>query len=243
MIFEILGMSETRFITIYFAQGLLFFLFVYLSYKILKRDTKRLNLVFALFYISASIGLGVNFIYGPINDAPTVYFLNFITNFFLFIGPVFLLIFSLILWKSQKIITTKKQLIIIFVYGFLIFLMILFPWGDPEWGIYMESPQSPPHWSLPFYIYVITVLIVCTTIPTVNINFKIYAKFEDETLKRKWRFFILGYFFISIFSYGIMTSNMLDIPLFRTIMGFIGLILAIVGGYMLYYGVGKAIEK
>jgi hypothetical protein len=42
--------------------------------------------------------------------------------------------------------------------------------------------------------------------------------------------------------YGIFISNTLNNSTFRIAMGALGLILAIVGGYLIYYGVGKSIE-
>lgn len=239
----ILGMSLVRFITIYIAQGILFAFFVYLAYKILKRDTKRLNLVFAGTYISVSIGLFVNFIYGPLTDLNAVYTLNFVTNFFLWFSPIFLMVFNLILLKSEKIITTKKQEAIILVYGVLMFGMIFFPWNDPIMGIYFAEPQSSPVWSVPFYLYVVMVMTIITTVPTLYFSFKIYEKFEDEVLKSRWKYFIIGAIEIYIFMYGIITANMLNIAMFRTVMGLIGIFLCLTGGYLIYYGVGRQIEK
>ncbi len=239
----ILGMSVTRFITIYIAQGILFVFFSYLAYKILKRDTKRLNLIFAGIYIFFSIGLFINFIYGPITDINLVYTLNFLTNFFLFTAPIFLLVFNLILLKSEKIITTKKQLAIILVYGALMFCMILFPWNNPTMGIYFAEPQAPPVWSVPYYLYVIAVMSTLSTVPTFYFSIQIFKKFEDEVLKKRWKYFILGALEIYIFSYGILTANMLNIPEFRLAMGIIGIFLCLSGGYLIYYGVGRQIEK
>ncbi len=43
--------------------------------------------------------------------------------------------------------------------------------------------------------------------------------------------------------YGIFISNFLNDPTFRLIMGAIGLLLAIAGGYLMYNGVGRQLEK
>jgi len=243
MLLEILGMSETRFFTIYIAQGVIFAFFSFLAYKIIQRDRKRLNIIFASFYISAATGLFINFIYGPLDNINVIYFLNYITNFCLYFSVIFLLVFCLILLKSEKVITKNKQLLIISIYGILISLMILFPWNDPEWGINIAEPQASPDWSIPFYLYVILVISIVATIPIFYFAIKIFKKFEDTQLKRKWKFFIIGTIEITIFTYGILTSNMLNMPAFRTIMGAIGLVLAISGGYLIYYGVGKQIER
>jgi len=61
-------------------------------------------------------------------------------------------------------------------------------------------------------------------------------------LRKRWKFFIIGVCALFIFMYGIFISNALDIAILRTAMGALGLILAIIGGYLIYYGVGKSIE-
>jgi hypothetical protein len=241
VLFQIPEISAIRIITIYVAQGLVFAFFAFLAYKILKRDRKRLNVIFSGFYLSPVIGFFINFIYGPITDVDTVIFLNFLTNFFIFYAPIFLVVFNLILLKSEKVIVKSKQLMILIGYAILMFCMIFFLF-IPGWGVEIASPTWSPHWMLPFFIYLVIVESLAV-IPSLLLALKIYKKFEDEILKKKWKFFIYGFCALIIFMYGIFVSNFLDIPTFRTIMGLIGLILAIAGGYMLYTGVGKQLEK
>ena len=80
--------NPIRIITIYGAQGLVFAWFTYLAYRILKRDRKRLNLIFSGFYLSVVVGTLFNFIYGPIADEQIVLILNFCTNFGAFYAPI-----------------------------------------------------------------------------------------------------------------------------------------------------------
>lgn len=233
-------MSPTRIITVYAAQGFMCLFFLFLAFKILKRDRKRLNVIFSGFYISPAIGFIINFIYAPLTDVSVVLMLNFLTNFFIFNSSIFIVVFNLILLKSEKAITTRKQLIILIVYSIAMFSMIVFLF-IPGFGVTFNENWSPI-WSFPFFIY----LLVIETIGTVSglyLSFQIYKKFEDETLKKKWKFFIFGLSFIYIFMYGIFISNTLNIPDFRTIIGVVGLILALVGAYLMYYGVGRQIEK
>ena len=242
MLLEILGMSETRFITIYVVQGIVFVFFIFLAYQILKRDTKRLNLIFAGFYLTISAGLFVNFIYGPITDLATVYLLNIITMWLLFFAPIFLTIFSLILLKSEKVITAGKQYLILIVYGVLLALMIVFPRGDSTWGIMISEPQASPWWSIPFFIYTASVISVMAIIPNLVLSFQILKKFEDEQLKKKWKKYIIGLIFLYIFTYGIMLSNTLNNATFRLGVGLISIILNLIGSYLVYKGVGEKID-
>lgn len=86
-------------------------------------------------------------------------------------------------------------------------------------------------------------MTVIAVVPILYFSFKIYKKFEDEVLKKRWKYFLVGIIESTIFIYGIMTANMLNIPAFRTVMGIIGIFLCFTGGYLIYYGVGRQIQK
>lgn len=241
-------MSITRFLTIYVAQGLVCAIFIFLAYKILKRDRKRLNFIFAGFYISPVIGFIVNFVYGPLTNETIVLVLNFITNFGIFYSPIFLVIFDLILLKSEKVINTPKQLAILLIYGVALISMIFFVFVENV-GVEMalgetgEPPDWSPHWMPAFFLYVLIVESAFAVGPSLYLSFLIYKKFEDDQLRRKWKLFILGFCCLIIFMYGIFVSNLLNNPNFRLVMGATGLILAIISGYLIYYGVGRQLEK
>jgi len=235
-------MSPIRFFTIYVAQGFMCLFFLFLAFKILRRDRKRLNVIFSGFYISSAIGLIINFIYAPLTDESVVLMLNFLTNFFIFYSPIFIVVFELILLKSEKVISTSKQLIILIIYGIAMFCMILFLF-TPDFGVTLNAGTDwSPVWSVPFFLYVVVIETI-GILPALYLSFQIYKKFEDEILKKKWKFFIFGFCALAIFMYGIFISNTLNIPTFRTIIGVVGLMLALLGASLMYYGVGRQIEK
>lgn len=235
-------LTLTRILTIYVAQGVACLLFLFLAYKILKRDRKRLNVIFSMFYLFTAFGLIMNFIYGPLEDEFLVKIFNFLTNFGIFYSPIFIVVFDLMLLKSEKVISTSKQLIILVIYGIAMFGMLFFLFV-PGFGVIIEGPSWSPVWSLPFFIYVASVETIGAIIPTLYFSFKIYKKFEDEVLKKKWKFFILGFCALAFFMYGIFISNTLNDPTFRIVIVGVGLILDLIGVYLMYFGVGKQIEK
>lgn len=247
-------MDAARIFTVYVAQGILFAFFIFLAYKILKRDRKRLNIIFSLFYLSVAVGLFINFIYAPMEDDAlelVVLIMNFLTNFFISFAVVFLVVFELILLKSEKVVTFGKQLLVIVLYGIALFCMIFFLWiFTPGIGVTINAATFwKPVWELPFFIYVVIVVTLGGIIPTLYLAFRISKKFEDEVLKKKWKFFIIGLVALFIFMYAIYISNFLgsvllkeDADNIRLVMGGLGLILEIVGGYLIYYGVGRSIE-
>jgi len=193
--------------------------------------------------MSPAIGLLINFIYAPMTDEFIVLILNFFTNFGIFYAPIFIVVFDLILLKSEKVISTSKQLIILFIYGIAMFGMV-FLLFIPGFGVTINSGTNwSPVWSLPFFLYVVFVETIGALIPSLYFSFQIYKKFEDEVLKKKWRFFIFGFIALMTFMYAIFISNFLGDPTIRLIIGVMGLILAILGGFLMYFGVGKQIEK
>jgi len=247
-------LTTGRFLTVYLAQGVILVAFLYLAIKILRRDRKRLNVIFAGLYISPAIGVLINFIYAPLTDISfesIVLILNFFTNFGFFYAPIFVVVFDLMLLKSEKVISTSKQLVILIIYGIAMFGMIFFLF-IPGYGVTINQGTGQlesPVWSLPFFIYVVSIETVGALIPTLYFSFQIYKKFEDEVLKKKWRSFIFGFVALMTFMYAIFISNTFSDPTtpngatFRLVIGVIGLILAILGGFLMYSGVGKQIEK
>ncbi len=236
-------LDATRFIQVYVAQGVVMVIFAFIAYKILKRDKKRLNVIFSGIYIANVIGQIVNWIYAPLSDATVVTIMNFITNFCVVFGLIFLVIFELIILKSEKVITVWKQWAIIILYGiasFGIFFFLFVPGAGVDLN---PSTDWKPVWNLPIYIYTLIIMSACAVIPSIYLSFKISSKFEDPILKKKWNYFILGMIFLYFFPYGVFTSNFLNIGIIRTIIGFVCLILAILGAYLIYYGVGRQIEK
>ncbi len=236
-------LTPVRILTVYIAQGIILVAFFYLAIRILLRDRKRLNVIFAGLYISPAIGVLINFIYAPLTDEFIVLILNFFTNFGFFYAPIFIVVFDLILLKSEKVISTSKQLMILTIYGIAMFGMLFFLF-IPGFGVTINQGTSwSPVWSLPFLIYVASVETIGALIPSLYFSFQIYKKFEDEVLKKKWRYFIFGFIALMIFMYAIFLSNTLGDPTFRLVIGIIGLILVILGGFLMYNGVGKQIEK
>jgi len=236
-------LTPGRILTVYIAQGVILVVFLYLAIRILLRDRKRLNAIFAGLYISPAIGVFVNFIYAPLTDETIVLFLNFISNATAIYAPIFIVVFDLILLKSEKIISTIKQIAILIAYGLAVLCMGIFLL-IPGYGVTINASTNwSPVWSILIFIYVILILTCGATIPAFYFSIKIYQKFEDKQLKKKWKFFIFGFIALMTFMYLIFISNTLDNPTFRLILAGTGLILAVLGGLLMYYGVGRQIEK
>ncbi len=130
-----------------------------------------------------------------------------------------------------------KQVILLISYGIAMFCMIFFLFIE-DWGVEIGPPEWTPHWMIPFFMYVVIVASIIIVGPCLYLSYKIYKKFNDSSLKKKWRFFTFGLCAIYTFMYSIFISNTLNIPTFRIIIGIVSLILIITGGYLMYIGVG-----
>lgn len=233
-------MDMVRFLQVYVAQGVVAVFFLILACLILKRGKQRLNLILSGSYITVAVGLFINFIYAPMQHPQLeliVLILYYLTIFFIFLYTAFLLCFVLILLKSEKIITTSKQIIIILVYAAILSCMVLIPNGV----VINASTDWKPVWSWPYFIYVIAV-VTFGFLTSFYFAFKIYKRFEDEQIRNKWRYFLIGLIGLYIFAFGTVFSNTLNIQTFRNIWGIISFALVIISPYSIYKGVGKQID-
>ncbi len=226
-----------RFIQVYIVQlgmGIFYFL---IGLVILKRDTKRLNQLFATFYLLSASATIVNVIYASIFINPAVKILHFLTYFLFCFAIVYLLIFNLIILKSEKLFTIKKHNIIAGTYAVSLLVLILIPGGITI----NKSTDWKPVWSLPFLIYAL-IVISCSIIPTTYFSIQIYRELEDKIVKKKWAFYILATLVYFAILYLASISNFLNDPTFRLITSFAMLSL-FATAYLLYYGVGKQIGE
>ncbi|MBD3194218.1 MAG: hypothetical protein GF317_04130 [Candidatus Lokiarchaeota archaeon] len=240
----ILQFDLTRFIQVYVIQGLVMALCFFLAIRTIQRNKKRLNLIFSGFYFSVGIGLFLNFIYAPLQIEgleSVVLILNFLTNYFIALGPIFFVIFELILIKSEKIIDRNKQIMLISIYALiLLFMLVFLPFG----GVVIDSTTDwKPTYNFVFYLYLMITLFIGTSLPSLYYAFSIYNSFGDPSLKKRWRFFIIGIMVLFIFMYGTFTANYLNNQTFRTIWSLIGLVGVISGTILVYFGVGRQIEQ
>ena len=233
MFFIAQGLDLSRFIQVFVVQGLVGLFYLYIGYKIIRRETKGINFILSNFYFFVAIGVIINIIYVNIFDVTITMFLHFTTYYLFCLSLIFLFIFVLILLKSDQIITLKKQLAIFTIYALLLVVL----WFIPD-GIRLNEVSWKPEWSWPFFIYS---MAICSSIaigPTIYVSFKIYRSFQKDILKKKWIFFLIGTFGYFFLYYGTSLSNTLADPIFRLIWSIVSLP-TLISIYFIYYGVAK----
>jgi uncharacterized protein YacL len=143
------------------------------------------------------------------------------------------------LLKSEKVITPKKQAIYLIIY-FVAELCSVF---IPDGVTINASTEWKPVWSVAMFIYFVSVILILGMLPSLYYSIQVYKRFEDELIKKRWKYFIYGIIGIYIFVIGTLFSNTLNVQTFRTIWSLIALIFVIASPLLMYYGVGRQIEK
>ena len=227
-------MDIARFIQIFLVQGLAGLFYLFIAYRILKKDNKSLNRILSSFYICVAFAVILNVAYAFIFIEEVVYILHVTTYYLLCFPLIFLLVFVLILLKSEVFFTRKYQLILIIVFG----IMLMGLWLIPNGVVINESTNWKPDWSWTYLLYSIAVCSLFAIIPTIVVSIKLYRKFEYKELKNKLKYFLIGiggYFFLY---FGTSISNTLNDPTFRLIWSLLSLP-TLVSLYFVYFGVVK----
>ncbi|MBY9003816.1 MAG: hypothetical protein KGD73_07580 [Candidatus Lokiarchaeota archaeon] len=227
------GLDLSRFIQVFIVQGVAGLFYLFIGYKIIKRDRKGTNIILSTYYFLIAIGAILNIIYVNIFNETIALVLHFTTYYLFCLSLIFLLLFVLILFKSEEIITFNKQVTIFTIFALLLIVL----WFIPG-GIKLNEVSWKPEWSWSFFIYSI---VICSSIaigPTIYISFKIYRSFQKDVLKKKWIFFLVGIFGYFYLYYGTSLSNSLADPTIRLIWSIISLP-TLITIYFIYYGVAK----
>ena len=209
--------------------------FLLLSFLILRKNKNRLNLTICGFFIFIFLGGLFNAIYVLLTtqvDESMVVRLHIITYFFFCLAQIFLFLFNLILWKSEKLITLNKQLIILGLYSALLLVLFFIPEGVRI----NENTYYRPQWNLEFFIYANIVWIGFAMIPTLYTSLKLYNIFEDPKIKKRWRLYVIGMIMIYVELFGVGVMILFNDPFLRLIWNIYD-ISALIGAFFIYYGV------
>lgn len=236
MLLEEIIIDLPRFIQIFIVQGLIGIIYLYMAYRILKREAKGLNLILSGFYISGGVGVIINIIYAFIFQEIIVTILHFFTYFVLCLSLIFLMVFVLIVAKSEAKINKWVQRILILSFGILLLGLLFIPNGITI----NSSTEWKPVWSIWFFIYSIILCSSFAIFPTIYYSLRLYNKFEHQELKKRWKYFIIGIFAYFFLYYGTSISNTLANPTFRLIWSLISLP-TLISLYFIYYGVVKQV--
>jgi hypothetical protein len=246
--------QTARILYIPIIQGILLIFFAIITYKILSRRRKRLNIVFSGFFISTIIGNLLNIIYYLIANRNLILILNFLTNFFFMFGAIFLLTVNRTLLESTIVFSIKRQNIAIALYGItlLVGMIILVILGinfdeiilrndNPFLGIKLND-EGAPWWGMIFFIYVFLFSMGSVVIPIIRTSIKILKSFETEYLKRKWLYYFVGCLGTFSIFYLINVGNVVNQESLKLAIGVYGISI-ILWVSLMYYGLGYKLQE
>jgi len=231
--FQTIPVSRVVQVFIIFLGGGIFFLI--LAFLIIRKNKNRLNYTISGFFIFIFLGGVFNAIYALLTshvDEGTVVTLHIITYLFFCLAQIFLLLFNILLMKSEKLITLKKQLIILGIYSALLLVLFFIPDGVRI----NENTYYRPHWNLQFFIYANIVWIGCAMIPTLYTSYKLYKMFEDPEIKKRWKIYMIGTIMIYIELFGVGVMILINDPFLRQIWNIYD-VSVLIGAFLIYYGV------
>ncbi|MFO7795237.1 MAG: hypothetical protein ACQERB_02925 [Promethearchaeati archaeon] len=230
-----------RFIEIYIVQlsigGIIFLFFAVL---ILRRSTKNLNKIFSMFFITIAISSITNIIYASLQDAIIVIILHILTYYLFSWAMVYLFIFNLLLLRPIRGLSQINQVLLISAWAIILFG--LFPIGISGGVIINTTSGWKPVWNVSFFLYGIIFCSLLMIIPSIYTSIKIFNRFENRELKKRWKFFIIGIFFYYLIWGGNSINNFLANEIIRTVWGII-IFFSFSAIYILYYGVAKQLEE
>jgi len=175
-------------------------------------------------------------IYALIIQELIVLILNFLTNYLIAFAPVLILLFNINLLRKTYKFKNNVVFLVLSLYGSLLFLKIIFFINN---GVNInETTNWMPKWNLKYFIYVLLIKTLFTTIPIIYTNIKLYMIFDHEILKKRWKYFVIGTIGLILYIDFNFSNNYTSHPiivygLYLSILGIIPYIL------LIYYGMGK----
>jgi len=219
-----------RFLIIYFAGSIVIAVFLILAFKLIRRYKSDLTVVLSSFYVIGAFGLILNLIYFPIRIPLIVYILYFITLFSVLYCQIFLVIFNILLYKKDMDYSIKKILLIALIYGILLIVAISIPGG---FMINRRTNWSPLFtWWFLFTLYLI--MTFCTILPFNYYLFKLHLIFQDITIKKKLRLWLIGFWGFAILMYGTLLMNTWQNEVYRFTWSIIYFPLAMCSAIIMY---------
>ncbi|MEJ2250206.1 MAG: hypothetical protein P8Y97_11175 [Candidatus Lokiarchaeota archaeon] len=226
-------------IQVFIVQLIIAIIFIIVGLKIIRNNKKRLNYTFSGFYFCVAIGALLNIVYSIIKIELPVLMLNFITNFFVSFGLIFIYSTNQIILKSSMVYDLKSQEKYMVLYGVLLILSIVFYFFG--FGVTINASTNwKPNWHLFYYLYMNLIVTIFAIIPMLYTSLKIYKDFKDETLRKRWKYYLIGLIGLIVYMYGAFFNNLINMPIFRFVFSIFGLSV-ILWLILLYYGVGRQI--
>lgn len=234
-------MNLWRIVYIYFIFGSLTIFFLYIAYKIYKRDSEnKISKILVSFYHLIAAAFMINLVYASLRHPAfqtLVNFLNLLTIFLICFAMGFLVLFSLSIGFPIYMKTQIRKILFIIFHFSLCSGLFFIPEGV-QVTILKDGTQTFPVWSLPFALYAFLIFFFSLLV-TVIFSIRAHNKFNHQVLAKRMKYFIIGTLFMSYLGIAACVFNYLDISYLRILNTIVTFILIFPGSVFLYLGLGE----
>ena len=226
-------MDTIRIFQAFVAQGVIVFIYLLLSYFLLKTRRSRTKTIFACFYLFISLGLVLNWIYFFIYDVEIVLILYYIAIISAYGAGIFLVIFALTYWKGEDKITLSRQITIALIsYAFFSFSVFI-----PNGVTINASTDWNPIWSIALTLYFFIFILIHSLFSFYFIIRKITSIDPDEkNIKNGWKVFLFGMLLYVIAALEFIIIRIYFTGIIVLISAIINIITVATGPILMYYG-------
>lgn len=226
-------MNIFRIITVFFMQSFMVFICIVLVFSLLKERRTRTKIIFACYYIFISIGFVINWVYYFIFEESVVIVLYYIAIICVYGSGIFMVVFSLTLWKGEEKISLLTQLLIIVLfYAILTGLTFIID------GVTInENTNWEPIWNIEITILYIFMMIFSIILPTSYFILKKIKSINpiEKNVKKGWTVFLIG---ILLYCFGVIIFLFVRIftPKIFIVIQMITVLIEVIGAFVLYFG-------
>ncbi|MHA1273448.1 MAG: hypothetical protein ACTSQP_09895 [Promethearchaeota archaeon] len=209
-------MDLIRFLCIYVDFMFICILFLYIGFKILKRDkSSEVNQLFFLFFFFISLGFIINFIYAPIVDESLTTLVVFMCKLVVFcvIYSLSFIILAIRLLEPNKEISSRNKILFFSFYGLICLSLFFIPKGITI-KIIQGEYQEFPIYNLYFAITGISIVLFGISIFLYYAR-RLFIKFNNPIFIKKLKFIVYGVCFFYSLVIITLISNYLNIYTLR----------------------------
>jgi len=223
-------------ITIIAQQTFILGFFSFLIYKILKSEKSRKTYRLVLFYLLNITFTTVNLVYAFIKLNPLTFWLHFTSVYLMLLSPVFYYVFNMMILKSEELLDTRLEIIIVVIYSSTLFIT-MFISGFLFQGITIDQSTAwRPVWTMNFVIPMYILITIICLIPSLMRSMQILRLMKNEELRKRWKILSLGFFMLIGIGYGVFIYNSWNNTTFKIIWLLFSLIMSPTAALLIHYG-------
>ena len=223
-------------ITIIAQQTFILGFFSFLIYKILKSEKSRKTYRLVLFYLLNITFTTVNLVYAFIKLNPLTFWLHFTSVYLMLLSPVFYYVFNMMILKSEELLDTRLEIIIVVIYSSTLFIT-MFISGFLFQGITIDQSTAwRPVWTMNFVIPMYILITIICLIPSLMRSMQILRLIKNEELRKRWKILSLGFFMLIGIGYGVFIYNSWNNTTFKIIWLLFSLIISPTAALLIHYG-------